>query len=119
MSFMQRQVTVKRKWYEIETNAGTWFVDVDDVDGGKFAEALSGGLELDTWALKTLEPDYLKYTEGSRLAGLSVREGYGARLSAPGYMDCTEWSVFDTEAEAEAHLDETYGDDDKEEIASE
>jgi hypothetical protein len=83
MGFMQRQVTVKRKWYEIETSAGTWFVDVDDVDGGKFAESLAGGLELDTFALKQLEKDYLQYTEGSRLEGLSVREGYGARLSAP------------------------------------
>jgi hypothetical protein len=115
MGFMQRQVTVKRKWYEIETNAGTWFVDVDDVDGGKFAESLAGGLELDTWALAQLEKDYLQYTEGSRLEGLSVREGYGARLSAPGYMDCTEWTVFDTEQEANDYLEETYGDDEDEE----
>jgi hypothetical protein len=27
--------------------------------------------------------------------------GYGVRLSAPGYLDCTEWEVFETEAEAE------------------
>jgi hypothetical protein len=76
MGFMQRQVTVKRKWYEIETHAGTFFVDVDDVDGGKFAESLAGGLELDTFALKQLEKDYRQYTEGSRLEGVSVREGY-------------------------------------------
>ena len=75
MGFMRRQVTVKRKWYEIDTNAGTWFVDVDDVDGGKFAESLAAGLELDTWALAQLEKDYLQYTDGSRLEGLSVREG--------------------------------------------
>jgi len=36
--------------------------------------------------------------------------GYGARLSAPGYMDCTEWCVFATEQEARDYLEEMYGD---------
>ena len=35
-------------------------------------------------------------------------EGYGARLSAPGYMDCTPWTVFATEEEAEEYLRDTY-----------
>ena len=34
--------------------------------------------------------------------------GYGARLSAPGYLDCTDWCVFDTEQEAIDYLAETY-----------
>lgn len=38
-------------------------------------------------------------------------EGWGARLSAPGYLDSTEWQVFDTEKEAREYLMETYGDD--------
>jgi len=29
-------------------------------------------------------------------------------------MDCTEWTVFDTEEEAEKYLEETYGDDEDE-----
>ncbi len=115
MSFMQKQITVKRKWYEIETNCGTWFVDVEDVDGGKFAEALEQGLQIDSWALETLSKDYLQYTEGTRLEGISVREGYGARLSAPGYLDCTDWSVFDTAEEAEKYLAENYPDDEEDE----
>ena len=32
------------------------------------------------------------------------RTGFGARLSAPGYLDCTEWTVFETEEEAAAYL---------------
>ena len=36
------------------------------------------------------------------------RVGYGARLSAPGYLDCTDWVVFDTEQEAIDYLAETY-----------
>ena len=35
-------------------------------------------------------------------------EGYGARLSAPGYMDCTAWTVFKTREEAEEFLREEY-----------
>ena len=52
------------------------------------------------------------YLEGNRVFSVQEREGYGARLSAQGYMDCTEWAVFDTEEEARAYLDETYGDED-------
>lgn len=38
--------------------------------------------------------------------------GWCARLSAPGYMDCTEWEgPFKTEAEAWRSLIELYGDD--------
>ena len=37
--------------------------------------------------------------------------GYFARMSAPGYTDCTEWiGPFDTEDEAKQHLDDYYGD---------
>lgn len=36
--------------------------------------------------------------------------GFGARLSAPGYLDCTEWSIFDTEKEAAEYLLEVYED---------
>jgi hypothetical protein len=37
--------------------------------------------------------------------------GYGVRLSASGYLDCTEWEVFDTEAEAEARGEAMMEDD--------
>ncbi len=37
-----------------------------------------------------------------------MRTGWGAQMSAPGYMDQTEWDVFDTEQEAWDHLKEHY-----------
>ena len=37
--------------------------------------------------------------------------GYGARLSAPGYLDCTDWTVFSTQKDAEEFLKETYLDE--------
>lgn len=113
MGFMERQITVKRKWYEIDTNAGTFFIDVEDVDGGKLAKDIEDGLEIDIDTFEDSET-FLQYTEGSELENISVRVGYGARLSAPGYLDCTEWCVFDTEKEAEDYLEEMYGDDEDE-----
>lgn len=42
--------------------------------------------------------------------------GWYARLSAPGYLDCTDWSgPFTTADEAKLYLTEMYGDDDDEE----
>ncbi len=40
-------------------------------------------------------------------------QGWFCRLSAPGYMDCTEWTgPFESEEECVNYLTETYGDDD-------
>ena len=42
--------------------------------------------------------------------------GWGARYSAPGYMDCTDWvGVYETEEEAVEECREIYGGDDDEE----
>ncbi len=41
---------------------------------------------------------------------VSIVFGWGARLSAPGFMDCTEWVVFDTKKEAAEHLLEMFED---------
>ena len=35
-------------------------------------------------------------------------DGFGVRLSAPGYMDCTEWCVFDTKQECVEYLEQVY-----------
>jgi hypothetical protein len=59
--------------------------------------------------VKKIQP----YTEGTPLSWENVK-GFGARLSAPGYLDCTEWTVFDTEDEAREYLAENYPDEDDE-----
>ena len=43
------------------------------------------------------------------IENIETIEGYGARLSASGYMDCTEWAVFDTREEAAQYLLDMYG----------
>lgn len=96
MGFMQKQITAKQKWYRVETSQGTQTVPMELIgpepaDSLAFDSYVEGGYEsVESWELV---------------------EGYGARLSAPGYLDCTEWTVFDTVAEAEKYLEEMYGDD--------
>lgn len=82
MAFMQPQY-IKDKWLQIETDAGTWFIPEDL--GMDPADCVEGEIE---------------ETE--------VITGYGARLSAPGFMDCTDWCVFDTLAEARSYIEETW-----------
>lgn len=112
MPFMEKQVTRKLLWYAIDTESGVWFIPAEDVDGGKLADAFDGGFVLDVDEFEHADT-FLQYTEGSKLQGISVRLGYGARLSAPGYLDCTEWSVFDTVKDAEEYLDSEYSEEDE------
>ena len=42
------------------------------------------------------------------VTSIQLIEGYGARLSAPGYMDSTSWTVFKTREDAEEFLREEY-----------
>jgi hypothetical protein len=111
MAFMQHQITAKCNWLKVETSQGTEFVAGNLVtvrDSEPKTHPLS----------KAKREEYKKaiweFTEGEPESWENV-QGYGARLSAPGYMDCTEWSVFDTYGEAREYLMETYGDEDEDE----
>jgi hypothetical protein len=105
MGFMEPQITDKERWAEVDTNCGTEFIPLEQL-----GITLPDCDTTTNWteACTELLRDYL---EGSRVFSVQEREGYGARLSAPGYLDCTEWAVFDTEQEARDYLDETYGDE--------
>lgn len=83
MSFMQPAITMELTWWEVTTRCGESFILPHDLP-----------LDIDWNRVETIER----------------REGHGARLSAPGYMDCTEWSVHRTEAEAAQYLIDTYYD---------
>jgi hypothetical protein len=97
MAFMQKQV-FHGGYFEVDTDMGTEIVPSYLI-----------GRTMDTHV-----EAFLNYLEGKPLdddASIEYQEGWLARLSAPGYMDCTEWSVHKTEQEALAYLDETYGDE--------
>jgi len=104
---MEPQITDKERWAEVETNCGTEFVPIEQL-GITFPMFWPTG-HWDQWVAHcaALVRDYL---QGSNVFSIQERMGYGARLSAPGCLDCTDWAVFDTEEDARAYLEETYGD---------
>ena len=83
---MEPQITEKLDWLEIDGDRGILFVDcgsqaIDPTRGIKAAEEFYPGF----------------FTVDHRV-------GHGCRLSMPGYLDCTEWTVFDTARECAEHL---------------
>ena len=98
--FMQEQITNKVRWLRVETkDAGTEFISVYDT-----------GLDIpngNDFEQPDVAATIRQYTEGEPESWENI-EGYGARLSAPGYLDCTEWTVFDSLDAAQEYLTETY-----------
>lgn len=77
------------------------------------------------WVPTTIEVDptrlqpYVEGTIDADVAPVLHRGKYIARLSAPGYMDCTEWSMHDTMKAAEEYLVEMYDDGDDDDTLTE
>lgn len=97
MAFMQPQVYFGG-YFAVETTHGTEIVP-DDVIGrtmGTAAEAFENYVDGEIE-----DPDEV----------IEHKTGWLARLSAPGYMDCTDWTVHKSESEARTYLSEAYGDD--------
>jgi hypothetical protein len=109
--FMQRQITGNQNWLRVETTCGTEFVPSGEL--GLFVRNSEQAiLPLSDTDRARYEKQIRPYTEGTIESWENIK-GYGARLSAPGYLDCTEWAVFDTEDEARAYLDEYYPEDEE------
>lgn len=104
MSFMQKQVTDKQNWLQVETTHGTEIIPAE------FVSSVSNCDEENVENMPAWFNLVQQYTEGEPQSWEWVR-GHGARMSAPGYMDCTDWTVFDTVAEAESYLEEYYGEE--------
>ncbi len=111
-NFMRHQVTGLQNWLRVETTHGTEFVRIADTslfvrDSETVTHPMSD--EDRDATIEKIRP----YVEGKPQSWENIK-GYGARLSAPGYLDCTEWTVFDTEDEAREYLEEMYPDDEPE-----
>jgi hypothetical protein len=89
--FMQQQVTNSRNWWRVDGCEGTMFFDAEDFTKEQAAE---------------------NYEFPQAIDSIELIVGFGARLSAPGYMDCTDWSVYPSLKEAQEALAEMFGDDD-------
>ena len=91
MAFMQPEALDKQEWVELETNNGTSWIPFDILSKSEAASARQGDFE-----------PLVKYSEGTRVYNdrSRIMQGYGVRLSAPGYMDSTEWEVYGSKKEA-------------------
>jgi hypothetical protein len=95
MSFMQPQI-IHGKWIVIEVQSGTEIVPRDampeswDHTNPDAAEQLS------------------MFLSDHRVLSISIRTAWGARLSAPGYLDCTDWFIDDSREWVEQTLHDMY-----------
>ncbi|MDE2021149.1 MAG: hypothetical protein KGJ13_12505 [Patescibacteria group bacterium] len=106
---MEEQITDSQMWLEIDGTHGITWVPFDVLSKEEIEECES----TDDFDQENLQSMFGDYYEG-KVWSVTTRQGFGARLSAPGYLDCTEWTVFDSYCEAETFLEEMYGDDEEE-----
>jgi hypothetical protein len=117
MAFMEPQIE-QGEWIEVESDC-TDFIPADVVGNvGLTAdgeEANEDNTPEERWAeiVNAVRIYISEQGNPDRIQSVRLISGFGARLSAPGYMDCTEWSVFATEEEAREYLVEVYGDDEE------
>ena len=95
MAFMQPQI-YKGEYFAVDTTCGTEIVPCDVV-GRTIAVHVEALL------------NYLEGTPCDPEETCEVKTGWLARMSAPGYLDCTSWSVYRTESDAQNQMSELYG----------
>jgi hypothetical protein len=104
MAFMQKQI-IKDLWVEIDGGIGVVAIPASLVawPEGLPAEAVRDGAhwkcptsqssqsDIDLWEqLSEAVSDF--YGSSLRVWSIEIISGFGVRLSAPGYMDCTDWT---------------------------
>ena len=109
MTFMQRQITGNENWLRVETTQGTEFVRIADTSLFVRNSDCPSQPLTDDEREATID-NIRDYVEDTPKSWENIK-GYGARLSAPGYLDCTPFVVFDTQEEAEQYLTDEYPED--------
>lgn len=85
-----------------------WF----EVDGDNGTEWIPASLAPDvTIDFADRVKSLRDYVQSREIYSVERCEGWGCRMSAPGYCDCTEWTVQDSEQQAWDYLWEYHGDD--------
>jgi hypothetical protein len=137
MAHMQIETT-HGIWYLVEVNGETHYVppgmvSLDRLDAGQtkgiddlrdeqeasnpiLSRADNDGAATEQWAgwINVLQPYVERAMTFDSVDVIEAWEGWGARYSAPGYMDCTDWVLGDTEEEAVEECKDLYGDDEEE-----
>ena len=115
-AFMPSSITDKTSWYVIDHRDGIDYLEVSlvgDLPGlanmGDTINFLDDCTEEDRETIWAAIACYVTTPSGiATINDIERIEGYGSRLSAPGYMDCTEYTVHDTEHDAIVYLVDTY-----------
>src|SRR5262245_66040918 len=102
MSFMGPEV-VFGTWLEVESDWGVEYVPEEVV--GYIGLELGEMMDCDCPEWKRAKRALRPYLLG-RAEAVTLIKGHGVRLSAPGYLDCSEWMVFENERDALAYLEE-------------
>jgi hypothetical protein len=102
MAHLQKQITVKQAWVEVETDNGTEYLDAATL-GLMVRDSQNNTHPLTDKQREQIISKMSQYVQGTIQEWKTIR-GYGARMSAPGYLDCTDWTVFETAEEAEEFL---------------
>ena len=100
MSFMKPQI-IETSYWTFETSEGTEIIPCDP-DGSDDTEIVTEGAKLD--AIRELFGDDVS-------GDIIIANGYLWRLSAPGYMDCTDWAPGESIADCVSGLLGMFGDD--------
>jgi hypothetical protein len=103
MSFMEPQL-IFDDWIEVDGPNGIDFIPADLVgEIGRY----HGPYVIPT-------PAALRdYTENETVSTIKKIKGWGIRMSAPGYLDCTPWAVYGSVLEALEGLVQQYGDEEE------
>lgn len=112
MAFMQI-ATLCDTWYAVETRNGTDYVPASVCGSLPIPVGEECGPEDSVWEYVCQQVH--QYCEGKPLSVECIGEQWAARYSAPGYMDCTDWVLADTEEEAVAECQSMYGSEEEEE----
>lgn len=98
MAHMQNEITGKQLGWAVETKYGTCHIpgEVQTVPDYLVARKQIDSDDLIFDALAEVLQPYCD----SEIASIEVICGYFARLSAPGYLDCTDWTCYATKREA-------------------
>ena len=95
MSFLEPQI-IHGRWISVDGPAGTEFIPAD----------LVAEVPVYDGPVIPLPESLSPYCENRTVTEIKVVKGWGARFSMPGCLDATPWTLFSSEIEAQAYLEE-------------
>lgn len=95
--------------YVVDTQQGISIVPADLV--GDLGLKLGDYIEKDDPRFDKAKKALEDLVDGTEFNSIEMKRGWLARMSAPGYLDATEWGLYDTEKEAKDDLKQMYQED--------